>query len=68
MERQIPHFADRFQVHAPMTSYDTRAYFTLLTLKPQNKVTIVIHISFQLSYNKADNDLYNPIHSTQYQP
>jgi hypothetical protein len=40
---------------------NTRGYFTLLTLKPQNKVTIVIHISFQLSYNKAQKDPYNPI-------
>jgi hypothetical protein len=63
MERQIPHFSDRFQVHAPMTSYDTRAYFTLLTLKPQNKVTIVIHISFQLSYKKShhlNKDITSP--------
>ncbi len=49
-----------------MVSYDTRAYFTLLTLKPQNMVTIVIHISFQLSYNKAEKDPYNPIHLTPY--
>ena len=25
------------------------------------KVTIILLISFQLSYNKADKDLYNPI-------
>jgi len=25
------------------------------------KVTIILLISFQLSYNKADEDLYNPI-------
>ena len=28
------------------------------------KVTIFLHISFQLSYNKADKDPYNPIHLT----
>jgi hypothetical protein len=25
------------------------------------EVTIILWISFQLSYNKADKDLYNPI-------
>jgi hypothetical protein len=29
--------------------------------KIDKKVTIILLISFQLSYNKADKDLYNPI-------
>jgi len=44
-------------------------YFTLLTLESQKEremmagqeVTIILWISFQLSYNKADKDPYNPI-------
>ncbi len=29
--------------------------------KIDKKVTIILLISFQLSYNKVDKDLYNPI-------